>query len=125
MSAILKFDFQKRKQLHFQKKKTREEKCLNYTKKDTILHVAVIIFSLKQWQTRTSSAEWRSLGPFRVGGSPTWTKMRKKIWEKTERTYRKMRKDWETVLILQLLAHPEYGPEAVDQKTQNVIIRGL
>ena len=49
MRVILKFDFQKRKQLHFS-----EENYLNYTKKDTILHVT-IAFSLKQRQTRTSS----------------------------------------------------------------------
>ena len=42
MSAILKFDFQKRKQLYFS-----EENYLNYTKKDTVLHVS-ITFSLKQ-----------------------------------------------------------------------------
>ena len=34
MNAILKFDFLKRKQFHFS-----EENYLNYTKKDTILHV--------------------------------------------------------------------------------------
>ena len=48
MSAILKFDFQKREQLRFS-----EVNYLNYTKKDTILHVA-ITFSLKQGETRTS-----------------------------------------------------------------------
>ena len=47
MSAILKFDFKKkkkkkRKQLHFSK-----ENYLNYTKKDTILHVT-ITFSLNK-----------------------------------------------------------------------------
>ena len=47
MSAILKFDFQKRKQLHFS-----EVNYLNYTKK-TLLHVATS-FSLKQGETRTS-----------------------------------------------------------------------
>ena len=41
MSVILKFDLQKRKQLHF-----ADENYLNYTNKDTILHVA-IAFSLK------------------------------------------------------------------------------
>ena len=48
MSAILKFDFQKRKQLRFSE--------VNYkaTKKDPILHVTTI-FSLKQGETRTSS----------------------------------------------------------------------
>ena len=45
MSAILKFYFQTRKWLHFQKK---------IIKKDTILLVT-ITFSLKQGQTRTSS----------------------------------------------------------------------
>ena len=48
MSAILKFDFQKREQLRFS-----EVNYLNYTKKDPILHVATI-FSLKQGETRTS-----------------------------------------------------------------------
>ena len=50
MSAILKFDFRKRKQLNFS-----EENYLNYTKK-TILHVT-ITFSLnfKQGKTGTSS----------------------------------------------------------------------
>ena len=48
MSAILKFDFQKRKQLRFS-----EVNYLNYTKKDPILHVATS-FSLKQGETRTS-----------------------------------------------------------------------
>ena len=47
MSAILKFDFQKRKQLRFSE--------VNYLlhKKDPILHVATT-FSLKQGETRTS-----------------------------------------------------------------------
>ena len=49
MSAILKFDFQKRKQLHFS-----EEDYLNYRKKDKILHVTMT-FSLKQRETRTGS----------------------------------------------------------------------
>ena len=49
MSAILKFDFQKRKQLLFS-----EVNYLNYTKKDPILHVTTT-FSLKQGETRTSS----------------------------------------------------------------------
>ena len=48
MSAILPFDFQKRKQLRFS-----EVNYLNYTKKDPILHVATT-FSLKQGETRTS-----------------------------------------------------------------------
>ena len=48
MSAILKFDFQKRKQLRFS-----EVNYLNYTKKDPILPVAST-FSLKQGETRTS-----------------------------------------------------------------------
>ena len=48
MSAILKFDFQKREQLRF-----TEVNYLNYTKKDNILHVATT-FSLKQGETRTS-----------------------------------------------------------------------
>ena len=47
MSAILKFDFQKREQLRFS-----EVNYLNYTKKDPILHVATT-FSLKQGETRT------------------------------------------------------------------------
>ena len=56
MSAILKLDFQNRKQLHFS-----EETYLNYTKTKTktkknqiILHVT-FTFSLKQWETRTSN----------------------------------------------------------------------
>ena len=48
MSAILKFDFQKRKQLRFP-----QVKYLIYTKKDPILHV-ITTFSLKQGETRTS-----------------------------------------------------------------------
>ena len=48
MSAILKFDFQKREQLRFS-----EVNYLNYTKKTPILHVATT-FSLKQGETRTS-----------------------------------------------------------------------
>ena len=48
MSAILKFDFQKREQLRFS-----DVPYLNYTKKDPILHVATT-FSLKQGETRTS-----------------------------------------------------------------------
>ena len=50
MSAILKFDFQKRKQLGLL---FSEENDLNYTNKDTILHLT-ITFSLEQGQTRTS-----------------------------------------------------------------------
>ena len=49
MSAILKFDFQKGKQLRFS-----EVNFLNYTKKDTILHVTTTFF-LKQGETRTST----------------------------------------------------------------------
>ena len=49
MSAILKFDFQKREQLRFS-----EVNYLNYEKKDPILHVATT-FSLKQGKTRTSN----------------------------------------------------------------------
>ena len=48
MSTILKFDFQKRKQLRFS-----EVNYLNYTKKGPILHVATT-FSPKQGETRTS-----------------------------------------------------------------------
>ena len=48
MSAILKFDFQKRKRLRFP-----EVNYLNY-KKDPILHV-ITTFSLKHGETRTSS----------------------------------------------------------------------
>ena len=59
MSAILKFDFQKRKQLSFS-----EVNYLTYTqKKDTILHVA-ITFSLKQGETRTS--RWTHSTPLRM-----------------------------------------------------------
>ena len=47
MSAILKFDFQKREQLG-----SSEVNYLNYTKKTPILHVATI--SLYQGETRTS-----------------------------------------------------------------------
>ena len=49
MSAILKYDFQKRKQLYFS-----EVKYLKLHKKDPILHVTTT-FSLKQGETRTSS----------------------------------------------------------------------
>ena len=49
MSSILKFDFQKRKQLRFS-----EVNYLNYTKKDPILHVTTT-FTTKQGGTRTSS----------------------------------------------------------------------
>ena len=48
MSAILKFDFQKREQLRFS-----DVNDLNYTKKDPILHVATT-YSLKQGEIRTS-----------------------------------------------------------------------
>ena len=48
MSAILKFDFQKREQLRFS-----EENFSKLRKKDPILHVATT-FSLKQGETRTS-----------------------------------------------------------------------
>ena len=48
MSAILKFDFQKREQLRFS-----EAIYLNYTKKTQFLHMATT-FSLKQGETRTS-----------------------------------------------------------------------
>ena len=48
MSAILKFDFQERKQLRFS-----EVTYLNYTKKDPILYVTTT-FSLKQGETRTN-----------------------------------------------------------------------
>ena len=49
MSAILKFDFQKRKQLRFS-----EVNYLKLHKKDPILHVTTA-FSLKQGETRTNS----------------------------------------------------------------------
>ena len=49
MSAILKFDFQKRKQLRFS-----EVNYLNYTKKGPILHRTTTV-SLQQEETRTSS----------------------------------------------------------------------
>ena len=48
MSAILKFDFQKREQLRFS-----EVNYLKLHKKDPILHVTTT-FSLKQGETRTS-----------------------------------------------------------------------
>ena len=48
MSAVLKFDFQKRKQLRIS-----EVNYLNYTKKTQFLHVTTT-FSLKQGETRTS-----------------------------------------------------------------------
>ena len=48
MSAILKFDFQKKEQLRFS-----EVNSLNYIKKDLILHVATTFF-LKHGETRTS-----------------------------------------------------------------------
>ena len=47
MSAIMKFDFKKRKQLRF-------SEVFKLHKKDPILHVATT-FSLKQGETRTSS----------------------------------------------------------------------
>ena len=56
MSAILKFDFQKRKQSHFS-----EENYLNYTKieKDTILHVTITFFA----KTRANkNKQWTHLG---------------------------------------------------------------
>ena len=49
MSAILKLDFQKMKQLRFS-----EVNYLNYTRKDPILHVTTTV-SLKQGETRTRS----------------------------------------------------------------------
>ena len=49
MSAILKFDFQKKKQLRFS-----GVNYLNYTKKNPILHVTTTV-SLRQGETRTSS----------------------------------------------------------------------
>ena len=49
MSTILKFDFQKREQLHFS-----EKKLSKLHKKDTVLHVT-LTFSLNQGETRTSS----------------------------------------------------------------------
>ena len=49
MSAILKFDFQKREQLRFS-----EVNYLNYTKKDPILHVATT-FSRKQGGNKNKS----------------------------------------------------------------------
>ena len=48
MSAILKFDFQKRKQLRFS-----EVKLSKLHKKDPMLHMTTT-FSLKQWETRTN-----------------------------------------------------------------------
>ena len=49
MSAILKFDFQKRKQLRF----SEVQLSKLHKKSDPILHVATT-FSLKQGETRTS-----------------------------------------------------------------------
>ena len=49
MSAILKFDFQKRKQLRFS-----EVNYLNYTKKTQFCMWQATSFSLKQGETRTS-----------------------------------------------------------------------
>ena len=49
MSAILKFNFQKKKTITFS-----EVNYLNYTKKDPILHVTTT-FSLRQGETRTNS----------------------------------------------------------------------
>ena len=51
MSVILKFDFQKRKQLRFSEVNNLH---VNYTKKEPILHVATT-FPLKQGETRTCS----------------------------------------------------------------------
>ena len=62
MSAILKFDYQKRKQLRFsevnylnykKQNKTKQNKT-KQTKTKTILHV-ITTFSIKQGETRTSS----------------------------------------------------------------------
>ena len=50
MSAILKFDFQKRKQLRFS-----EVNYLNHTKKTQFRMTVTITFSLKQGETRTNS----------------------------------------------------------------------
>ena len=52
MSAILKFDFQKRKQLRF------SEVLSKLHKKDTLLHVTAT-FSLKQGKTRTEPTHTR------------------------------------------------------------------
>ena len=49
MSAILKFDFKKKKKSHFS-----EENYLNYAKKVKILHVT-ITFSLEERETGTGS----------------------------------------------------------------------
>ena len=65
MSAILKFDFQTRKQLRFS-----EVNYLNYTEKNQILHVTTT-FSLKQWETRTSSRPIRH--PFEDGLCVSYT----------------------------------------------------
>ena len=58
MSAILKFHFQKRKQLRFP-----EVNYLNYTKEDPILHVTTT-FSLKQGETRNK--QWIHSTPVKV-----------------------------------------------------------
>ena len=60
MSAILKFEIKKIKQLHLS-----EVNYPNYTKKDPILHVATT-FSLKQGETRTNSVPIPH--PLRLGG---------------------------------------------------------
>ena len=59
MSAILKFDFQKREQLRFS-----EVNYLNYTKKDPILHVATTIFP----KTRgNKNKPWTHFTPLKEG----------------------------------------------------------
>ena len=57
MSAILKFDFQKRKQLHFS-----EENYLNYTKKDQILHVTMTFFPKTKGN---KDRQWTHLWPLK------------------------------------------------------------
>ena len=75
MSAILKFDFQKREQLRFS-----EVNDLNYTKKGPTLHVATT-FSVKQGETRTSHGpiphplKWLNLSPSCAMAAPMSRKL--------------------------------------------------
>ena len=74
MNAILKFDFQKKKQLRFP-----EVNYLNYTKKDPILHVTTT-FSLKQEETRTNSVPFpHPLNMIQICENRFWSKSRLNI----------------------------------------------
>ena len=72
MSAILKFDFQKREQLRFS-----EVNYLNNTKKDPILPVATT-FSVKQGETRTKP--WTHSTPFNAYSNKQFKGQSKRSW---------------------------------------------